>query len=207
MQLIIKEGGVNMKKNAFFLVFIMILFPFISEDKKPLFQFEFIKYPKEIVVPKDWKKAEFNAKAVVYYRYNGRDIISCEGKFSVSRYTSFSGNIHYIDKKGKIFQIDSRENILPKILWSKSGNSDAVAYASGAVYSQEIEILFPLKQKDTKLEEAINKKELSMIKMTINECTIELKLEEGWKIWKELMKREFKFKINKTLEMSVRYDN
>ncbi len=37
MYLIVKEGAINMKKNAFFLVFIMILFPFISEDKEPLF--------------------------------------------------------------------------------------------------------------------------------------------------------------------------
>ena len=195
-----------MKKNAFFMVFFMMLFPFTSEEEEPLFQFEFIKYPKEIVVPKDWKKVGLDDKAVVYYRYNGRDIISCVGKFSVSGSTSFSGNIYYIDKKGKIFLKASYENIMPTILWSKFGTSDAVAYASGAVYSQEIEILFPFKQKDTKLEEAINKKELSKIKMTINECTIELKLEEGWKTWKELMKREFKFKINKTLEMSVRYE-
>ncbi len=65
-----------MKKNAFFMVFFMMLFPFTSEEEEPLSQFEFIKYPKEIVVPKDWKKVGLDDKAVVYYRYNDATTIT-----------------------------------------------------------------------------------------------------------------------------------
>ena len=210
-----------MRKNTFFIFFIMMLFPFISEDKKPLFQLEFVKYPKEIVIPKDLNKGEFNVKAVVYYRYNGRDIVfydqrdqvdmlSLEGNFSASKSTSISTSIYYFNKKGKKLPEAEEWGDSQSSLHGSLDAGQVVVFAGDAVYSEDIKVdLLGWKE----LKEAIISKDVAKIIIIIDECTIRYRVKEktmkgkDFIGWKELMNEEFEFKINKTLEMNVRYEN
>lgn len=199
----------------------MMLFPFISEDKKPLFQLEFVKYPKEIVIPKDLNKGEFNVKAVVYYRYNGRDIVfydqrdqvdmlSLEGNFSASKSTSISTSIYYFNKKGKKLPEAEEWGDSQSSLHGSLDAGQVVVFAGDAVYSEDIKVdLLGWKE----LKEAIISKDVAKIIIIIDECTIRYRVKEktmkgkDFIGWKELMNEEFEFKINKTLEMNVRYEN
>jgi len=220
MNFSLKKGKINMRKNTFFILFIMILFPFISEDKKPLFQLEFVKYPKEIVIPKDLNKGEFNVKAVVYYRYNGRDILFYDqrdqvdklpfvGNFAASKDTSISTSIYYYNKKEKKLPEAEEWLDLQSSLHGAIDAGQVVVFASDAVYSAEIEVdLLGWKE----LKEAIMNKDVAKIIIIIEECTISCDVREkimkgkDFMGWKEVMNEEFEFKINKTLEMNVRYD-
>jgi len=208
-----------MRKKTFFIFFIMMLFPFISEDKKPLFQLEFVKYPKEIVIPKDLKKGEFNVKAVVYYRYNGEDIVfydqrdqvdilSLVGNFYATKDTSISISIYYLNKKGKKFpeaeEWDEQQSLLQGVMDA----DQVVVFASDAVYSAEINVdLWRWKE----LKEAIMNKDVAKIIIIINECTIRCSVREknmkgkDFIGWKEVMKKKFEFKINESLEIEVKY--
>jgi len=194
--------------------------PIISEDKKPLFQLEFVKYPKEIVIPKDLNKGEFNVKAVVYYRYNGRDILFYDqrdqvdklpfvGNFAASKDTSISTSIYYFNKKEKKLPEAEEWLDLQSSLHGAIDAGQVVVFASDAVYSVEIEVdLLGWKE----LKEAIMNKDVAKIIIIIKECTISCDVREktmkgkDFIGWKELMNEEFEFKINKTLEINVRYE-
>jgi len=208
-----------MRKKTFFVFFIMMLFPFISEDKKPLFQLEFVKYPKEIVIPKDLKKGEFDVKAVVYYRYNGEDIVfydqrdqvdilSLVGNFYASKDTSISTSIYYFNKKGKKLPEAEKWFDIQSSLHGAIDAGQVVVFASDAVYSAEIKVDL-LGRKE--LKEAIMSKDVAKIIIIINECTIRCRVKEknmkgkDFIGWKEVMNKEFEFKINKTLEIEVKY--
>jgi hypothetical protein len=197
----------------------MMLFPFISEDKKPLFQLEFVKYPKEIVIPKDLKKGEFDVKAVVYYRYNGEDIVfydqrdqvdilSLVGNFYASKDTSISTSIYYFNKKGKKLPEAEKWFDIQSSLHGAIDAGQVVVFASDAVYSAEIKVDL-LGRKE--LKEAIMSKDVAKIIIIINECTIRCRVKEknmkgkDFIGWKEVMNKEFEFKINKTLEIEVKY--
>jgi len=208
-----------MRKKTFFIFFIMMLFPFISEDTKPLFQLEFVKYPKEIVIPKDLKKGEFDVKAVVYYRYNGEDIVfydqsdqvnilSLVGNFSASKDTSISISIYYLNKKGKKFPEAEKWGEQQSLLQGVMDAGQVVVFARDAVYSAEINVDL-LRWKE--LKEAIMNKDVAKIIIIINECTIRCSVREknmkgkDFIGWKEVMEKKFEFKINESLEIEVKY--
>lgn len=166
------------------------------------------------------KKEEFNVKAVVYYRYNGRDIVfydqrdqadrlSLEGTFSASKDTSISTSIYYFNKKGKKLPEAEKWFDIQSSLHGAIDAGQVVVFANDAVYSAEIKVDL-LGRKE--LKEAIMSKDVAKIIIIINECTIRCRVKEknmkgkDFIGWKEVMNKEFEFKINKTLEIEVRYN-
>ena len=193
------EGRIDMKKNAFFIFFIMVLFPFMPEEEEPLFELVSMKYPKEIIISKDWKGEELKDKIELCYQYNGEDIVG----ESAHIHPWMRVMIYYINKKGEIlpeaFNIQRKQsgvNIGGKIWGIVHGG---VLFKRHQLFKGEIGLLDDFVFEHTEVDEAIQKKELSKIKVRMNELDI------SWGV-NGADKNEYKTKINKTLEINVRYD-
>ncbi len=187
-----------MLKNTFFIFFIMMLFPFISEDKEPLFELVSIKYPKEIVISKDWEGEGLKDKIELCYQYNGEDIVGQ----SAHIHPWMRVMIYYINKKGEIlpeaFNIQREQsgvNIGGKI-WGK--HPGGVLFKRHQLFKGEIGLLNDFLFEHTEVDEAIQKKELSKIKVRMNELDISWGVNEA--------ENEYKIKINKTIKIKVRYE-
>jgi len=187
-----------MKKNAFFMVFIMMLFPFISEDKEPLFELVSMKYPKEIVISKDWKGEELKDKIELHYQYNGEDIVGKGAHIDPWMRVM----IYYINKKGEIlpeaFNIQRKQSGvgIGGKYWGKMPGG--VLFKRHQLFKGEIGLLDDFVFEHTEVDEAIQKKELSKIIVRMNELDI------NWGY--EAEKNKYKIKINKKIKIKVRYE-
>jgi hypothetical protein len=211
-----------MRKNVFLMLFPLILFPFISTVEEPLFQFEFIKYQEEIVIPKDWKKTELGVNMEVFYKYKGEDIVVIGkteeedilliGNLSATKNIYIGMSLFYLNKNGKKLP-ESKEYVSG--FGRSKGSMDVaqfVAFAADAIYSEKFSIGFSGYKE---LEEDLMKKDVAKIVITLGKCRINCDVSERRikrekeKIsieWKELMNKDFNFDINKTIEIVVKYD-
>ncbi len=188
-----------MRKNTFFMVFFMMLFPFISEDKEPLFELVSMKYPKEIVISKDWKGEELKDKIELCYQYNGEDIVGEVAHI----HPWMRVMIYYINKKGEILpEAFNIQRIQSGVFiggkgWGK--HPGGVLFKRKQLFKGEIGLLNDFLFEHTEVDEAIQKKELSKIKVRMNELDI------SWGV-NETEENEYKIKINKKIKIKVRYE-
>ena len=188
-----------MKASKTFVLFAAMLFLFIGKDKDPLFELVSMKYPKEIVISKDWKGEELKDKIELCYQYNGEDIVG----ESAHIHPWMRLMIYYINKKGEIlpeaFNIQRKQsgvNIGGKIWGIVHGG---VLFKRHQLFKGEIGLLDDFVFEHTEVDEAIQKKELSKIKVRMNELDI------SWGV-NETEENEYKIKINKKIKIKVRYE-
>lgn len=183
--------------------FILSIFLLISPvaKERSIFELEEIIYPCEIVIPKKWEEKEVQLEIKIYYIYRDINIIILpeERYFSADEWLSFKGKAYYYLKK-KVKTKDIEGNLLR----GHFGRGEEVLYANGAIYS--FETTLPLLE-DDELRDSITKKELSKILVWLDELRIRWEIKKGKvMIYLHKEKGEDKIKINKTIEIKVKYE-
>lgn len=186
--------------TSFILSLFLLLSPVVKESS--IFELEEIVYPHEIVIPKKWEEKDLFIHIKIYYIYTDVNIIVLpqNGKrVSISKVESPKGKIYfYLKRKIKV------EDINGHVSAGRFGNIETVLYANYTIYLHEIPISL---SEDIELREALRKKELSKILVWLDEVNIRWEIEKG-KVMTYLHKEkgDGKIKINKTIEIKVKYE-
>jgi hypothetical protein len=199
-----------MTKRIF--IFLLSLFFFSFEEKKDLFELEFIKYPKEIVITKGEKIKELRVKVGI--RYKGEDILAPVGKEAYKdivhtwvegkKSAGIKYRILFLDKKGKVFFHDNSIGTTHITKEKKSPEPEWEYYKPFIKLFERNEIIslnFSILWENEKemLEKMINNEELKEIVVHIHKIVI------FWEIWREkLEKFNSPVKIKKPLKIKIR---
>jgi hypothetical protein len=206
----------SMKKVLIVCIFLAILLlSLLGYNKEPYCVFESIEYPQSILIKKRFSK-EINVRYFIKYRYFGESLVSNDNKvghFSSYLYYFPNGNIYYFTKERRM---------LPDALkfFKKCGLSGCIVlgkHISGYdVYpllikkdleSIEIDILSPSIFEETDIDESIEKRELSMILINIDEIKIKWSMtDQEYKEQQRVRKGEYIMKVNKKIKIKVKYE-
>lgn len=174
-----------------------------------------IDYNKTILIPKD-----FNIKNEVHYTinyvYHGDSIVSNdnhEGYYAC--YLSYlpAGNIYFFTKNGKILpgakEFFKRCGISAcKILGkSKGGFAVESLLINKEKESIKMKIFSPYIFKNTDIDEAIKKRELSSILIIINDIQVKWEMRDEPKGKERIRKGEFSLTVNKKIKIEIKYED
>ena len=208
-----------MNKAFIFFTFCGILFLFnslSSPGDPPYCVFDSIEYPKTIFIQKQPNR-NLKMSCFIKYRYYGESLVSNDNKVGY-----FSSKLYYFPK-GEIYYFTKDKRILPDALkfFLKCGLSSCSVIGKDIsgydVYpllinrdleSIEIEIFSPFIFENTDIDEAIEKSELAMILINIDEIKIKWSMtDQEYKDQSRVRKGEYIMKVNKTIKIKVKYED
>lgn len=190
-----------MKMGKSFLFILLVPFLFVEEEEKPLFEFVSIKYPKQILISKDWNEKGIDCKIEIYFRYNGEDIKVPPAIMGINYISSKTirtkGRAYFYTKNGKIL-LKASHWFSDTLAYKGWVGESPFIFTKNTVYSEEIDIFSYSLLKETELEKAILERKLLKIIIQIYKCEI------NWGI--DGKENESQLKIGKTIEIKVKYE-
>lgn len=194
-----------------FYIFMFLNFPVWSE--KSYVALHSIDYPKVITIPKNFKK-DMNVSFKIHYIYLGKSIVP-DGDSPRSYYYSLNytqlGKTFYLTKDGRTLpgarKHFNNDRMLPT---GKGGGGDNFVepmLVKGEKDNIEIKVLSPWIFEHTDLDESIEEKSLSSIRISIGLVNVEWIYVVCDKDGKErIQEGEFYINVNKTIEIKVKYE-
>jgi len=199
----------------FFYIFMFLNFPIWGE--KAYGSFHSIDYPKVITIPKNFKK-DMDVAYKICFVYHGENIVSnAESRWSFDCLMNYIpiGKISYLNKDGKplsgamkFFTKNGMNRMLPTAKASGGDNFVEPFFLNGEKTNIEFSVLNSLIFEFTDIDEAIEEKSLSKIRISIDMVKVDWKYIVRVRKGKDhIQEGEFIINVNKTIEIKIKYED
>jgi hypothetical protein len=197
--------------------YIVTFFNFSARGEKSYGELHSIDFPKVITVPKDFGK-DMNVSYQIYYIYHGKSIVSDQKDgWSFDYLLNYSpiGKISYLDKDGKplpgaikFFTKNGIDWMLPIAKVGGGDNFVEPFLLNGERRVIEIKLFSPGIFENTDIDEAIEDKSLSKIRIFIDKVEVQWKYIVNVRNGKDhIQEGEFIINVNKLIEIEVKYED